>query len=400
MTTPSSSPGFIGRLFAPPARQVALLSDGRFFARAVPLAPETTAATVTEQIELALETLSPFPLAQLYYGHHWVPGASHALVFAAYRKRFPADETESWHVAELVAPAFALLLTVPAATGTVRLLVSPDAVTLVQWGNGAEVASQVTVLPVPPDATEAERTAVRDQALRSLGSNVTAEEWTMPELAGMTDGGEFTFISAEQEIKLSREDAVALDVRDKLEHLQRQKEKKRDILLWRTFLGLAALIALCVLGQGAILVGKSRLQAHQKVLADHLPEVKKLTETEQLADQIEQVVARRLLPLEMLSLVSSNRPVNTVLLSSAMDSLYNFTAQARTNTPTEIDEFKTALLKLPQCEKVDVTDSPINNGIATFKIVVRFKPGVLEPEPADAATAVETPAPAAPKTSS
>ncbi len=400
MTTPSTSSGFIGRLFAPPARQVALLPDGRFFARAVPLAPDTTAATVAEQIELALETLSPFPLAQLYYGHHWVPGAAHALVFAAYRKRFPAEETEAWHAAELVVPAFAVLLTVPAASGTVRILVGSDAITLVQWGSGAEVASQVTVHPLPPEAGETERTAARDQVLRSLGSNVTAEEWTMPVLAGATDGGEFTFISAEQEIKLTHTDAVALDVRDKLEHMQRQKEKKRDILLWRTFLGLAALIGLCVLGQGAVLIGKSRLQSQQKVLADRQPEVKQLTETEQLADQIEQVITRRLLPLEMLSIVNSKIPVNTILISSSMDGLYNFTAQARTNTPTEIDEFKAALLKLPQCDKVDITDSPINNGIANFKIVVRFKPGVVEPEPADAATSVESPKPAAPKTTS
>src|SRR5690606_34424341 len=98
---------------AAPARQVVILPDEAFFARNVPIVRGPDAAEVTNQLELALEGLSPFPLAQLYYGFLIRPDADHALVFAAYRRRFPVEETETWTTAELVVPRFALSLGAP-----------------------------------------------------------------------------------------------------------------------------------------------------------------------------------------------------------------------------------------------------------------------------------------------
>src|SRR5476651_2760387 len=94
----------------PPPPKVALLSDALFFTRAVPVATGVTPAEAAAQVELALEAISPFPLAQLYFGWFWIPGAEHAFVFASYRRRFTQDQSASWAGAELVLPAFAALL--------------------------------------------------------------------------------------------------------------------------------------------------------------------------------------------------------------------------------------------------------------------------------------------------
>jgi len=77
-TTSSEHPGVI------------LLPPHLFFVRRVPLAPGGAAAG---QVELALENLSPFPVDQLYYGHVASPAGDEALVYAAHRKQFSADET-------------------------------------------------------------------------------------------------------------------------------------------------------------------------------------------------------------------------------------------------------------------------------------------------------------------
>ena len=69
----------------PPPPRVVLLPDHRFFVRAVPVTEGAAAPEVANEVELALETLSPFPPAQLYYGYFWTPGADRALVFASYR---------------------------------------------------------------------------------------------------------------------------------------------------------------------------------------------------------------------------------------------------------------------------------------------------------------------------
>src|SRR5580658_8573017 len=92
----------------PPPPRVALLPDALFFVRAVPVpgaaagGPETPPAEVAAQVELALEGVSPFPLTQLYYGYFWLPGSSHALAFAAYRRRFTVEQVAAWQGAELV----------------------------------------------------------------------------------------------------------------------------------------------------------------------------------------------------------------------------------------------------------------------------------------------------------
>ena len=75
-------------------------------------------AEVGLQVELALKTPAPFPLAQLYYGYFWTPGSARALVFAAYRRRFTSEQMADWEGLELVLPAFASLLGGPVAPAT------------------------------------------------------------------------------------------------------------------------------------------------------------------------------------------------------------------------------------------------------------------------------------------
>src|SRR5688572_22604919 len=94
----------------PPPPKIALLPDGVFFTRAVPITAGATAAEAATQVELALEAASPFPLAQLYYGWVWAPGAERAFVFAAYRRRFTVEQTADWQGAEVVLPAFATVV--------------------------------------------------------------------------------------------------------------------------------------------------------------------------------------------------------------------------------------------------------------------------------------------------
>ncbi len=93
-----------------PRRTVTLLPDDRFVVRRVPIEQGEGGGGVWEQLELAVEALAPFPLAQVAWGYWTRPGAGHALVFAAYRKRFTAEELEAWGTSDLVMPRFAAWL--------------------------------------------------------------------------------------------------------------------------------------------------------------------------------------------------------------------------------------------------------------------------------------------------
>src|SRR5208337_3699499 len=94
----------------PPPPRVALVPDAVFFSRSIAVPAGASGDDVVAQVGIALEALSPFPLPQLYHGYYRPAGAGRALAFAAYRRRFTADQLAEWSGAEHVMPAFAAIL--------------------------------------------------------------------------------------------------------------------------------------------------------------------------------------------------------------------------------------------------------------------------------------------------
>src|SRR5689334_1921906 len=117
----------------PPPPKVALLPDALFFTRAVPITEGASSAEAGAQVELALEALSPFPLAQLYHGWFWQPGADQAFVFAAYRRRFTTEQTLEWEGAEVVLPTFAATFGANVVPATTIVLSSLEGLTAIHW---------------------------------------------------------------------------------------------------------------------------------------------------------------------------------------------------------------------------------------------------------------------------
>src|SRR5665213_4294516 len=120
----------------PPPPRVAVLSDAVFFSRAIPVSADATREQVMSEVGLALEALSPFPLAQLYFGYYWEPGSSRALAFASYRRRFTAEPTAEWAGAQHVLPAFAAILASDVQPATTVILSAPEGLTAVHWDQG------------------------------------------------------------------------------------------------------------------------------------------------------------------------------------------------------------------------------------------------------------------------
>src|SRR5688500_9373992 len=152
----------------PPPPRVALLPDALFFTRLVPVTKGATSAEAAAQLELALEGISPFPLAQLYYGWFWVPGSEQALAFAAYRRRFTPEQTEAWDRAELVIPAFAAVLGAEVGKATTIVLSAGEGLTAVHWGDSV-VPDRIVFYPLELEADEDTRARAREELLRGLG---------------------------------------------------------------------------------------------------------------------------------------------------------------------------------------------------------------------------------------
>ncbi len=363
------------------APKVVVLPDALFFARAIPVTAGATPAEAAAQAELALEALAPFPPAQLYYGCHWVPGSGQALVFAAYRRRFTREQVEAWATAELVLPAFATLLGGEAAPETTLLVPSAEGLTAIHWDRGPGPAA-VQFRPLPAEATDADRAQAREE-LRcgAAGSRRLIELTEFPVAEpGLRGAAEFVFRSGERVSRLPAALAGSLDVRDKTELAALRRARARDGVLWQVFQGCAAAVALVALGWAGLYGAGYWQRTREARIAAQQSVVDEIMTAQGLTTRINELSSKRLLPLEMISLVSGAiKPASIQFLRASTSGLHTLEVQAQTLSPGEVSAFRSALAALPACAQVEVREQRTRDNLMTFTLVITFRPGVLKP---------------------
>jgi len=376
---------------AAPPRQVVLLSDTLFFVRSVPVTEGATAPEAAAQAELAIEGLAPFPIAQLYYGHHWLPGAVHALIFAAYRKRFTADDVETWAEAEAVLPSFVTVLNKAGAPKPATALIVPGlaGLTGIYFSDASGVPTHVRVEPLGVEAGDADRERVREALLGSFPEKLQVIDVAgEPQFDPASPQGEFVFRAGALETHFGATDVASFDVRDKRELAHRRRAHARDVILWRTFLGCVAVVALSALLE-LVLVGTSIWQRQRLALeARQKPVVETIMTSQTLATRIDELSTKRLLPFEMLAVINTVRPRTIQFMRTVTSGLHTLEIEAQTSSSGDIDVFRSALNRLPSCERAEVLDPRSRDGLSTFRVLVTFKP--------DAFKSVEEPAPPSP----
>ncbi|HXQ81224.1 MAG TPA: hypothetical protein VN775_07935 [Opitutaceae bacterium] len=371
---------------SPPPPRVAVLPDAVFFSRTVSLAAGTPRAEVVSQVGLALEALSPFPLAQLYFGYYLPPGADRVLAFASYRRRFTAEQLAEWAGAEYVLPAFAAILGCGAEPATTVVLAAPDGLTAVHWDQGP-VPAVVLYHPLKPDATEDERARARAELIRSAGEARTIVDAPSPPVPqpGRSEG-EVVFQAGGLRSRLPSAVAAALDVRDKADLDALARARRRDLFLWRTAIGALAACLLFAAGELALLGAGLWQSARIAKVAAQRPTVARIMEEKDLAGRIDELSTKRLLPLEMISVVSpevampKNPPAIQFLRAAASAGAVNtIQIDAQTSNAGEIAAYRTAIEQTPGCERVEIRDQRTQNNVVSFKLIVTFKPGALAP---------------------
>ncbi len=362
----------------PPAPKAVLLSDAHFFIRAVPIAGGATAADVAIQVELALEALSPFPPAQLYHGYYWVPGAQRALVFAAYRRRFTAEQTAEWENAELVLPAFAALLGGDFRPGTTLIAPSADGVTAIYW-NADPVPANVVFRAIPADAPELERDAAYAALRDAVPPNRYIELKSAPVAEASASERELEFRAEGFVSRLPATTAATLDVRDKEALGAYRRGRARDLVLWRVFLGCVATLVLLTVGELA-LVGLGFTRRARALQAEkQRPAVETIMTAQSLTTRINELSTKRLLPFEMLAVVAEKKPKEVTFVRTTTNGLYGMNVEAYATAPSAVSAFQSALNGQPALASVEVRDQRTRDNVMNFTVVVTFKPELLKP---------------------
>jgi hypothetical protein len=370
----------------PPPPRVALLPDALFFIRSIPITKGATAAEATAQAELALEGISPFPLAQLYYGWHWVPGAENALVFASYRRRFTAEQTAEWDRAELVLPAFAAVLAAPVEPGTTIVLDAVEGLTAVHWSDSA-VPTKVAFRAVAAEATLEDRDRLRDDLLREIGGSKKVIDLESPISADpATSDREVVFRAGDLVSRLPAATGSSIDVRDKGELASLRSARKRDVILWRVALGCAAALMFLAIGEFALIGGRAWHSVRERQYKAEKPLVDRITAVHELTNRIDDLATKRLLPLEMVTQVvgENNERIPADIQFTRVHAeqgagLYTLFIEGKTENQAQVNAYETTLKNLPAVQNARAQFSQTRGSSATFTIVVTFKPGALNP---------------------
>ncbi len=357
----------------PPAPRAVLLPDACFFTRSIPVEDGVTAEQVASQAELALEGLSPFPLPQLYHGHFWVPGSRRVLVFASYRRRFTQDQVQLWSGVERVVPEFCTVLGMPVSKRTTVLYPSSDSMTAVHW-DGAQVPVSITVLPLPSDASADDLTKARDTLLRGLGDvGQVIDLPSVPKIASSRDEGSYAIVAGADAFALPVAHAAGMDVRPREDIARLRQAWKRQLFIWRSCLGLAC--ALAVLGLGEILlgIGWEYQKTRKRQAQEQQPVVEKIMTAQSLAYRIEELSSQRLLPFEMITILSEKKPRTIQFVRTSTTGLRSLRVEAQTGNAGDVATWQATLSALPTIESVEIRDLSSRDNLTRFTLLASFK---------------------------
>lgn len=362
----------------PPPPRVVLLPDALFFTRSLPVTAGASLADVTAQVELALETLSPFPPAQLYHGFYWPAGAERVLIFATYRRRFTTEQTAEWENAELVIPSFASLLGGEVKPGTTLLVPSAEGLTALYWQDGV-VPARIVFRAAGAEATEADLVLARDELLRQAPNNRTIVLAAGPAPEPSLNEREFAFRAEAFRSRLPASAANTMDVRDKAALAALRSAHRRDLVLWRTFLTLGVALLLLAVGELS-LVAHGFWQKTRQAQADaQRPVVDRIMAAQSVTTRINELSSKRLLPMEMIMFVVAKKPADVLFVRTYTTGMYSLSIDATTASPGSVSAFQKALSGDPALEKVEVGGQRTVDNVMTFTLSVTFRPGQLKP---------------------
>ena len=369
-------------LSAPAPKKVVLLPDHAFFVRVAPLTAGLPVADVRAQVELVLESMAPFPVAHLCHGYHHPPGAGRVLIYAAYRRRFTVDDAAVWAEADAVLPAFAAWLGLPADQPRALLVSGADYITALGWDGHDGVPTVVVTRPLAPDAPAPERAAVVAELKALLQgfpplTEVTAATGTSSRVGEDT----LEFAGAAGVSRFATDELDALDVRDKEELAGRRRARARDLLLWRVFAGCAAALVLAGVLELGLKAGRLWLQTRAARATAQAPAVQDIETKHNLANHVEELSTRRLMPIRMLELANEKRPRTIQFLRTVTKGLYGLEIEAQTNATPDVFNYQAVLKDLPACDRVELGQTNDRGGVTRFTLTITFKPEALRPAP-------------------
>jgi hypothetical protein len=238
------------------------------------------------------------------------------------------------------------------------------------------------VRTLEPETSDEVRAQVRDELLRTVGGSRTIIDVQSPLVSESTgDDSEMLFRSGDFESTLPTSIVRSLDVRDKGELAGLRAARKRDILLWRVTLGCAAALVLLMLAEFALIGGGEWQKSRKRTIAAQKPAVEKIMASQALANRIDELATKRMLPFEMITylVIDNRKPPEITFKRATVTGISTITISAVSTNVSQVPVYIATLNKLPIVASAVSSEENVRGDTETFNLTVTFKPDALKP---------------------
>ena len=389
-----------------------LVPGNWFVTRAFAVPEGLKGKEIDEFAELSLEEISPFNLEQLNWGYFFSEVSNRLFVYAAFDQKLRNHMADS-ELYDYAFPDFAqtfglkfeqatLIFLIHEATLCGVLIPANDTVPQIVVGislgadfskQELEEAKKLITLRIQDQVDRVEEPTLANPVseFRSIevSDKIYRRNWDFKEsnskpiieLVPYGDGP-----GSPWQVPLAGSSRLwAMDIRkaDDKELL----EKKHGWTLWYWRASLAVILLFFILAFSEIgLIGLSKLIEKEILIA--LADQPRAEEVQQKADilaKINEITTYQLLPFEMLDAINEVRlnqqnPKNIYFRRVTAENGNTLQIDVVSVNSTDVEGFENALKETEFLSSINITNFRATNNIATFRLLVEFKPGALQPQ--------------------
>ncbi len=375
-----------------------------FVGRAFDLPAGLKGAELNDFVELCLEDISPFSVEQMYAGYMRSSDSDRIFIYAAFDQRLRAEMKHA-EQHDYALPDFSQFFGTVFKKPTLAFLLEGTVLTGILFPAEDPVPQAIVGVDLGNEFSENDLEATRNLITRRIENSVTGiaepssaepvayfsqvdiptghykrnaafkSSGKKPMLELVSTTGDSLTIPTSASSRLWEYDIRKPDTKEQL-----IKKQFWDLVLWKTTIVIVFLLLFLGTFEGALIVLNKISEEKTEILNEMSPHLEEVRRNDDILAKINQITNAQLLPFEMVEELNVIRPKNIYFnrLTAEAGNLLRIDAECVGDT-SQANVYEERLKALDLLSSVEVVNYREVNDKATFRLMLKFKAGVLLP---------------------
>jgi len=365
--------------------RAAMAQGYSFFCRRVEIPSDVEKDELESFLQLQLESLSPFPLEHLQFGFAIDARRRFAFLYSAYRRSLERSITADWETQEVVIPEFSIgLLAGNSEQKSPLIIEAANSYTYLEYDSLSELPCYFQSIPKTEGESEdgSDNFEFKDvvEKLKKERSVDFIRIWEASSEI-MIDKKTLKLRASEGDhqatAEVDRDSLWQMDLRDP-EMIERvQLEERRNFLIWRIAIGMAAAIGLLALGEFVWFAEKGYLGLRKGWNEEQAPLVEQIISQKTTINELLSFRESDLIPFDMLLAIEPFRTDAVWFTKVETNGANSLRVLANTTSNGQANQFKARLERFVKIETIELQNIQSRPGGTTFTALLNFKLGAF-----------------------